>query len=211
MIPQNAYGQNNTAANFIQPMPLPQPLIVAQNSQIRNASNNIVDKLEEKLNKIQMENELNKLKDEKHKLEQERLMNEMKHINEKIDRTHTDMMITTMGKNNPQNININNTQIQGPLQVQPSGVISATTIVRPNGRLKYSSGFFCLFLGLNCILPGLGTIIAGAMFGGETDVGNRTGELICHGLLQLLTAVIIVGWIWAIMDAAKYFDKDSCC
>ena len=76
------------------------------------------------------------------------------------------------------------------------------------GRLEYSTGYFCLFLCLNIFLPGIGTIVAGAMFGKATAThADRTGELICHGVVQLLTCLFIFGWVWAIMEASRYFES----
>jgi len=47
---------------------------------------------------------------------------------------------------------------------------------------------------VNVILPGIGTIIGGV-------VGNR--PLIGRGIAQLLLAIIIVGWIWAIITGVQ--------
>ena len=61
-------------------------------------------------------------------------------------------------------------------------------------------------------MPGIGTIVEGAMFGKATaNHADRTGELICHGVVQLLTWALIFGWIWAIMEASRYFEIGVCC
>jgi hypothetical protein len=84
--------------------------------------------------------------------------------------------------------------------------------VDSRGRLEYSTGYFCLFLCLNIFLPGIGTIVAGAMFGKATAThADRTGELICHGVVQFLTCAFIFGWVWAIMEASRYFEIGVCC
>ena len=58
---------------------------------------------------------------------------------------------------------------------------------------------------------GIGTMIAACLYGSDTDRGNRTGEVICHGVVQLLTSWIIFGWVWAILEAVRYFEYGVCC
>ena len=50
------------------------------------------------------------------------------------------------------------------------------------------------------------------MFGKATAThADRTGELICHGVVQFLTGAFIFGWVWAIMEASRYFEIGVCC
>ena len=84
------------------------------------------------------------------------------------------------------------------------------TVIVATSKLKYSSGMYCLFLCLNIFLPGIGTIVAGIMYGKTAETGNRTGEVVCHGVCQFFLSILIFGWIWAIMDAVKYFEAGCC-
>ena len=54
-------------------------------------------------------------------------------------------------------------------------------------------------------------MIAACLYGSDTDRGNRTGEVICHGVVQLLTSWIIFGWVWAILEAVRFFEYGVCC
>ena len=193
---------NNFPPNYLVPTGPPNPMVVAQPSQIKNYANEMVNKIKENQEKMNRENELKRLKE---KLDDER-----------FKRLET----AIMKEKGPQNININNspninTNITG---AQATATATATNIgvgviaVDSRGRLEYSTGYFCLFLCLNIFLPGIGTIVAGAMFGKATAThADRTGELICHGVVQLLTFGFIFGWIWAIMEASRYFEIGVCC
>ena len=192
---------NNFPPNYLIPTGPPNPMVVAQPSQIKNYANEMVNKIKENQEKMDRENELKRLKE---KLD-----------DEKFKRLETLIKEKNSG---PQNINISpniNTNITG---AQATATATATNIgvgviaVDSRGRLEYSTGYFCLFLCLNIFLPGIGTIVAGAMFGKATAThADRTGELICHGVVQLLTFGFIFGWIWAIMEASRYFEIGVCC
>ena len=111
----------------------------------------------------------------------------------------------------PVNINTNIVGAQAVANANATN-IGGAVIVDSRGRLEYSTGYFCLFLCLNIFLPGIGTIVAGAMFGKATAThADRTGELICHGVVQFLTSPFIFGWVWAIMEASRYFEIGVCC
>mmetsp|Transcript_37517 Transcript_37517/g.36072 ORF Transcript_37517/g.36072 Transcript_37517/m.36072 type:complete len:91 (-) Transcript_37517:37-309(-) len=58
----------------------------------------------------------------------------------------------------------------------------------------------CLIL--NIFWPGLGTII-NALYGEQMCAG------IIYGLLQMLTCVILVGWIWSIVYGCKILEKSK--
>ena len=201
---------NNFPPNYLVPTGPPNPMVVAQPSQIKNYANEMVNKIKENQEKMNMENELKQLKEKLNDEKFKRLETQNEHLKDLIKEKN----------NGPQNININNspninTNITGAQAVANA---TATNIgvgviaVDSRGRLEYSTGYFCLFLCLNIFLPGIGTIVAGAMFGKATAThADRTGELICHGVVQLLTFGFIFGWIWAIMEASRYFEIGVCC
>ena len=178
---------NNFPPNYLVPTGPPNPMVVAQPSQIKNYANEMVNKIKENQEKMNMENELKQLKE---KLNDEKLKR----------------LETLIKEKNPPNINIHNnpninTNIVGAQAVANANAtnIGGAVIVDSRGRLEYSTGYFCLFLCLNIFLPGIGTIVAGAMFGKATAThADRTGELIC-------------GWVWAIMEASRYFEIGVCC
>lgn len=200
---QPQYPNANLPANYLNPGP---PLIVAQPNAINKASNDLADKILEKQRVMELENENKRLKD---KIDKDRFkaleskIDRNNEMNKEINRTQTELLIAQ--KNQPI-LPTNNINIINKIEAEPS-----KTIIVDRGRLKYSEGMFCVFLCLNIILPGIGTIIAGAMYGKDTSIGPRTGEIICHGVTQLLTCVLIFGWVWAIMDAANYFAQGTCC
>ena len=191
---------NNFPPNYLIPTGPPNPMVVAQQSQIKNYANEMVNKIKENQEKMNMENELKQLKE---KLNDEKLKR----------------LETLIKEKNPPNINIHNnpninTNIVGAQAVANANAtnIGGAVIVDSRGRLEYSTGYFCLFLCLNIFLPGIGTIVAGAMFGKATAThADRTGELICHGVVQFLTSPFIFGWVWAIMEASRYFEIGVCC
>lgn len=191
---------NNFPPNYLVPTGPPNPMVVAQQSQIKNYANEMVNKIKENQEKMNMENELKQLKE---KLNDEKLKR----------------LETLIKEKNPPNINIHNnpninTNIVGAQAVANANAtnIGGAVIVDSRGRLEYSTGYFCLFLCLNIFLPGIGTIVAGAMFGKATAThADRTGELICHGVVQFLTSPFIFGWVWAIMEASRYFEIGVCC
>ena len=194
---------NNFPPNYLIPTGPPNPVAVAQPSQIKNYANEMVNKIKENQEKMNMENELKQLKEKLNDEKFKRLETQNEHLKDLIKEKNTV----------PQNINISpniNTNITG---AQANATANATNIggvviVDSRGRLEYSTGYFCLFLCLNIFLPGIGTIVAGAMFGKATAThADRTGELICHGVVQFLTSLFIFGWVWAIMEASRYFES----
>ncbi|XP_023218368.1 protein stum homolog [Centruroides sculpturatus] len=63
------------------------------------------------------------------------------------------------------------------------------------------SVFLCI---LNVITPGIGTLIASVtvLCGCKTEHANRAkafGYNLLAGLLQLITAPVVIGWVWSIM------------
>ena len=84
--------------------------------------------------------------------------------------------------------------------------IEQTMDKKESTKLKYSKIIFFIILFLNCVLPGIGTIIAGIGWGNSQNSKNRVKELILRGIMQLLTVIFLVGWIQAINDACNYFE-----
>mmetsp|Transcript_34813 Transcript_34813/g.33919 ORF Transcript_34813/g.33919 Transcript_34813/m.33919 type:complete len:96 (-) Transcript_34813:30-317(-) len=63
-------------------------------------------------------------------------------------------------------------------------------------------GVACCCLLLNCIFPGVGTMINGCF-------GRHCCAAFLYGLLQLITACLIIGWIWSIIWGCKILDKSK--
>ena len=183
-------------------------MIVVQPNQIKNYANEMVNKIKENQEKMNMKNKLKQLKEK---------LNDEKFKRLEIQNEHLKDLIKEKNKSNP-NININNSPNINTNIVGAQANATATNIgvgviaIDTRGRLEYSTGYFCLFLCLNIFLPGVGTIVAGALFRkATTNHADRIGELICHGVVQLLTWALIFGWIWAILEASRYFEIDVCC
>lgn len=194
---------NNFPPNYLVPTGPPNPMVVAQPSQIKNYANEMVNKIKENQEKMDRENELKRLKE---KLDDEKFKRLETLIKEKNSGPQN------ININNSPNINTNITGAQAVANATATNIGVGVIAVDSRGRLEYSTGYFCLFLCLNIFLPGIGTIVAGAMFGKATAThADRTGELICHGVVQLLTCAFIFGWIWAIMEASRYFEIGVCC
>ena len=195
------YPMNNTAANLMNPYQQPPPLVVVPPNQINMAAKNMESNIIHNQEKYYHKQETNRLKDEVDKLRNEKIINEIKNLKEDINDIKR---APTQNTGNP-NIIVNVQQQQQQQQQQGPAVVEIT-----NGRLKYDSGSYCLFLCLNIFLPGVGTMVAGCQYGKTSDIGDRTGELICHGVFQLCCCVVLYGWIWAILDATRYFEKGTC-
>ena len=102
----------------------------------------------------------------------------------------------------PQNININNNNNNNQTQQMIIGNVN----VKVNSKLDIPGIYLCLFILFNLFLPGIGTIVAGIIYGKTAPCGDRTGKVICKGIIQFLTFWIIIGWIWAIIDAINSFE-----
>mmetsp|Transcript_24963 Transcript_24963/g.28638 ORF Transcript_24963/g.28638 Transcript_24963/m.28638 type:complete len:85 (-) Transcript_24963:22-276(-) len=61
---------------------------------------------------------------------------------------------------------------------------------------------FCLLL-LNIFFPGVGTLLSSCM-GGD---GIRCDQF-CIGILQILLAGFLIGWIWSIYWGCLIYSKD---
>jgi len=192
----NPYGQpyppnrlqhsqvNNTVSNLIPPEPGPS---IASTPNQNNNFGKIIDKGVNHKNK---DIEMAELKGKKRELEMKGNNNEVTHIG-----PTTNIYIINNEPVEKNNGNINN-------DTNDTG--------GTDGRLEYGQCIYILFLVINIILPGIGTIIAGVAYGKNTNRGDRTGELIVHGVIQFFTFAFIFGWIWAIIEASKYFQYGSC-
>ena len=107
------------------------------------------------------------------------------------------------------NINVQQQQQQQQQQKQQLVAVSPVQIYE-DGRLAYSCEMYYLFVLLNIVLPGIGSIVAGILYGKTSRLGDRTGNIICHGITQLIFAISIFGRVWAIRDALNYFAHGSC-
>ena len=120
-------------------------------------------------------------------LRQERLISEIQNLK---------------SQSQPQNININNNNNNNQTQQMIIGNVN----VKVSSKLDIPGIYLCLFILFNLFLPGIGTIVAGIIYGKTAPCGDRTGKVICKGIIQFLTFWIIIGWIWAIIDAINSFE-----
>lgn len=157
------------------------------------------------MEKEKMREEIERLK-EKQRESETREMREMLQMNMHVGLHNLSSNKNGGGVNINNNNNNNNNNNLGGGQA----VVVNTTYVVDDGRLTYPFGMYCLFLLLNLILPGVGSILAGILYGKTSKRGDRTGNIICHGIGQLIFAITIFGWIWAIRDALNYFALGSC-
>lgn len=156
------------------------------------------------MEKEKMREEIERLK-EKQRESETREMREMLQMNMHVGLHNLSSNKNGGGVNINNNNNNNNNNNLGGGQA-----VVVNTYVVDDGRLTYPFGMYCLFLLLNLILPGVGSILAGILYGKTSKRGDRTGNIICHGIGQLIFAITIFGWIWAIRDALNYFALGSC-
>ena len=69
--------------------------------------------------------------------------------------------------------------------------------------VKVPKDWALVVLIVNIIFPGIGTIIAGYCDGGINT--NCLGV----GILQMLTAWLIIGWIWSIWWGVQIYEKSK--
>jgi hypothetical protein len=55
---------------------------------------------------------------------------------------------------------------------------------------------------LNIVIPGLGTFLAGCCF-----IKQANNNVMIWGVLQFVTLIILVGWVWSIWWGVIYFQK----
>ena len=132
--------------------------------------------------------------------------NEIKRLKEKIDDIRYQNIISSIQnikiQSQPPNININNNNNNNQTQQMIIGNVN----VKVSSKLDIPGIYLCLFILFNLFLPGIGTIVAGIIYGKTAPCGDRTGKVICKGIIQFLTCWIIIGWIWAIIDAINSFE-----
>ena len=133
----------------------------------------------------------------KEKLNEERFK-QLKSDNEDIKANQRMQAVMINQGLSAPNININNNNNNTNVNVNENNYNFS-----PN-RLIIPGGMWCFIFLLNLFLSGVGSIVAGVIYGKTAKV-DRTGVIICHGITQILTCYFIIGWIWAIIDALNYF------
>lgn len=133
------------------------------------------------------------------KLKSQNLQNEL----DEIKRKENTIMALLMTKyhTQPQIHIINSVPTITRLPVAPT---------RKDTKLKIPKTAWIAIIIVNTILPGVGTMIAGCLYGDTPECGDRTGKVLCRGIVQLSTCLFIIGWIWSIKDALYYFEQGNC-
>ena len=191
---------NNTAANLMTPYPQPPPLVaqpplvVAPANQVNMAAKNMESNIIHNQKEIYHKQEIKRLETENQKLQNKLLSNKIENLEKKIE------------DNNKKGGDIIVIQGGGGVVTEPNPPVMKD----PSGRLKMPQGSYCLYLCLNIFLPGVGTLVAACQYGNTPDIGDRTNELICHGVGQICSCILIFGWIWAILEATRHFEKGVC-
>ena len=193
---------NNTAANLMTPYPQPPPLVaqppvvVAPANQVNMAAKNMEQNIIHNQKELYQKQRIQTLEAENQKLHNKILTDKIDNLEKKLE-----------DKNNKDgNIII----IPGAGVVTPPTQVEPVVMKDPSGRLKMPQGSYCLYLCLNIFLPGVGTLVAACQYGNTPDIGDRTNELICHGVGQICSCILIFGWIWAILEATRHFEKGVC-
>ena len=136
------------------------------------------------------EKEIQDLKD---KLNEERIRKLQSDNNQILANQRMEAVMINQGKGN-SNININNNNNNNNVNTNIVAVGYAVT------KLNIPGGMWCTIFLLNLFLPGVGSIIAGIMYGKTVNPcccmprNNSTFNLL-----------YLIGWIWAIIDAVNYF------
>ena len=193
---------NNTATNLMTPYPQPPPLVaqpplvVAPANQVNMAAKNMESNIIHNQKEIYHKQEIKRLETENQKLQNKLLSNKIENLEKKIE------------DNNKKGGDI--IVIQGGGGVVTPPTVEPVVMKDPSGRLKMPQGSYCLYLCLNIFLPGVGTLVAACQYGNTPDIGDRTNELICHGVGQICTCILFFGWLWAIVEATRHFEKGVC-
>ena len=199
--------------------PQPVPIMVTKPGEIAQSNTNYPPPYTVDPNQAELLRQLTKRLEDQEKREKEKEIenlkkqleeqkfNQLSAENRQILETQRLQMILANQKQS--NININNNNNNNNNNVN-AAIVSPPVVIAYSSRLVIPGGMFCLILLLNLCMPGVGSILAGILYGGTAPSGNRTGIVICHGVFQLITCIFIFGWIWAIIDTASYFDKGSC-
>jgi hypothetical protein len=162
-------------------------------------------------NQIELEEALKKLKKHEYdtilrekdakidELKRKGIQDELDEIKRK-EKTIIDLLVTKY-HTQPQITIINNVPTITRLPVAPT---------RKDTKLKIPKTPWIAIIIVNTILPGVGTMIAGCLYGDTPECGDRTGKVLCRGIVQLATCLFIIGWIWSIKDALYYFEQGNC-
>ena len=193
---------------------------------------NIATRIDEELQKryTKFKNQKSKLEENKenheskveNEIKNEININNIKQDNQNNQGNQFNIIKQPITNNNFKNINNGRNNVPPPLPENDSiktiskltserdifkeKKIEQTMDKKESTKLKYSKIIFFIILFLNCVLPGIGTIIAGIGWGNSQNSKNRVKELILRGIMQLLTFIFLVGWIQAINDACNYFE-----
>ena len=193
---------------------------------------NIATRIDEELQKryTKFKNQKSKLEENKenheskveNEIKNEININDIKQDNQNNQGNQFNIIKQTITNNNFKNINNGRSNVPPTLPENDSiktiskltserdifkeKKIEQTIDKKESTKLKYSKIIFFIILFLNCVLPGIGTIIAGIGWGNSQNSKNRVKELILRGIMQLLTVIFLVGWIQAINDACNYFE-----
>ena len=193
---------------------------------------NIASRIDEELQKryTKFKNQKSKLEENKenheskveNEIKNEININNIKQDNQNNQGNQFNIIKQTITNNNFKNINNGRSNVPPTLPENDSiktiskltserdifkeKKIEQTMDKKESTKLKYSKIIFFIILFLNCVLPGIGTIIAGVGWGNSQNSKNRVKELILRGIMQLLTFIFLVGWIQAINDACNYFE-----
>ena len=163
------------------------PTTINQNKNEKNSeidTNKIIFEFKKELKNNEINNEIKRLKEKNDDLKYENIIRAIQNISQ------------------PPNININNNNNNNQTQQMIIGNVN----VKVSSKLDIPGIYLCLFILFNLFLPGIGTIVAGIIYGKTAPCGDRTGKVICKGIIQFLTCWIIIGWIWAIIDAINSFE-----
>ena len=192
---------------------------------------NIASRIEEELQKryTKFKNQKSKLEENKenheskveNEIKNEININDIKHDNQNNQGNQFNIIKQSITNNNfknnnnrsnvpptlPENDSIKTiSKLTSERDIFKEKKIEQTMDKKESTKLKYSKIIFFIILFLNCVLPGIGTIIAGIGWGNSQNSKNRVKELILRGIMQLLTFIFLVGWIQAINDACNYFE-----
>ena len=122
-------------------------MVVAQPSQINNYANEMVNKIKENQEKMNMENENKQLKEKLNDEKFKRLETQNEHLWDLIKAKNDGPQ--NININNSPNINTNIVGAQAEANAKATNIGGAVIAFDSRGRLEYSTGYFCLFLCLN--------------------------------------------------------------
>ena len=180
------------------------------NAQMLLAIKTLTDKMEkqkEDMERKKLEEENKRLQEKMQDMQNERIRDQIRDLNVAMNRGGSTNNIV-LGQTTSQQQQQEQQQQQNQ---EATKIVPISTLpIYIDGRLEYDCGMYCLILVLNIFLPGVGSILAGILYGNTSKAGDRTGNIICHGIGQLIFAITIFGWVWAVRDALNRFAYGSC-